>query len=145
LKHEITIITQMLSQQQNVLCRLQSATFGKNALYPGNDVEAPNGHGESRQPRYRPRAPGVYYDADEDMPYGRSHIPRRQDEPNLLQLPGTNSIQQKIPPNRAPGLVLQDSLALIDRRRRQFDELRVEAIELGDWVSRIFAMVYFYP
>jgi hypothetical protein len=102
--------------------------FGLSRIVTQGDLEPqPNeavGHSRSRSsPHYNAhRSPAYIYVDNDPLP--------RPVQPS----PGNDLAGPTIDPSGVQGLLLQDGLSVVEKRIREFREMRDRASDLGDWV-----------
>jgi hypothetical protein len=126
LKQEISVISETLFHQQRVLS-LAQVGFGYSRVATQADFE-PHSHELTTHSRSRPPA---YYGSREPQYKSAAYV----DNDPLPRLMHTNDAAgPNIDPSGVQGLLLQDGLAVVEKRIREFREMRDRASDLGDWV-----------
>ena len=140
LKQEISVISETLALQRKVLSLAQPGV-GVSRVVARGDIE-PRERSRSRSRRI------AAYNGDEYLPVlatttGGSYLQAAAGSPYseapaggtyLQASPGNDLQPPTIDPSGVQGLLVQDSLALVDKRIREFREMRDRASDLGDWV-----------
>jgi hypothetical protein len=122
LKQEISVISEILEQQQRVIGLAQVSSTHLRSHIKDGEVDI---HGMSQFTRQRPQETVRYEVTYETTPY-RPALPTF-----LTPSPRISGLD----PGGVQGLLAQDAIAIIDGRARDFKEMREQASDLGSWVS----------
>lgn len=140
-KQEISVIRETLQQQQRVLVSLGRYSPGFSASDAKEDGDGVRRLVEDYYRRHEPRSLRHIYshhrggraESDEEAPYARDrghHITQI----NEIRKSPTSELSPT-DPNGLQGLLILDSLALLEKRIREFKELNDQVSDLEIWVS----------
>ena len=128
------MISETLSQQQRVLSQAQVG-FGYSRVAAHAEFE-PDFLDATR--RTRAHAP-AYYTSREQQYKSPAYI-ENEALPRPMQTNDTAG--PNIDPSGVQGLLLQDGLAVVEKRIREFREMRDRASDLGDWLCTSSSILY---
>ena len=130
-KQEIRVILKILQQQRAITC------YADRIATASSPAEISIGTGHDPSPSYLiPQDPSYaeqgYHSHSRSRSYSRQQGHRASPYVRRLQTPGSEI--DPTDPSGIQGLLIQDSYALIDRKMRLFEELRIRAEELEEEV-----------
>lgn len=126
MKQEISVITETLFHQQRIL-RLAQAGFSYSRVVTQADFE-PHAHELAAHSRSHPLA---YYGSREPQHKSAGYV---DNDPLPRPVQTSGAAGPNLDPSGVHGLLLQDGLAVVEKRIREFREMHDRAIDLGDWV-----------
>jgi hypothetical protein len=126
LKQEISVISETLFHQQRIL-RLAQVGFSHSRVVTLADFE-PHAHELAAHSRSRPLA---YYGSREPKHKSAVYV---DNDPLPRPVQTNGAAGPNIDPSGVHGLLLQDGLAVVEKRIREFREMYDRASDLGDWV-----------